>query len=569
MNKLKDRSAAARAFEAGGEFDRALALYREIGEHEPAGDLLRRIGEEESALKEYVLAAEVLSSKWANHLNAGRLLLEKARRVDLAIEQFQTGWSERPARNSIQCGFELARLHAGKGEIDRFRRLLDEADAMFDGPGFPFDGHFYSEIVRIALEPPLEAIALEVRDRALQATARALARGLDNRQTAGVMVSKWLGKSKLWPQALVSDAEFAVAAAAARPRRQHLVARNHTETHCLQVGRGEVTAACQALVSGEIFLGFEQGQICVLEPELEQVTELPKAHGAVVALSVDPLGQSIAALFEHKGGLKLCFFGKRPDGSYLSRAEIAITADGQSWLTPILQKGVERLVGVSEDVWLNVFDAASGLPRQHLRIADSDISGELPTAGFLLDLDPGNARSASRVTVLTHDQAEWVVFEPLDESFSPSGCKWLPGQKGVHSLRCAPLSWRHSPPSLALVGVDREGAVRAAEFYVDGYALQLIGSRVASTDAGYVGAAHAGSNTVVAVSRAGVDWLSVRGDRFRIAHKVEIELPTAVAVFATHRRDALVVCSRGLVARVAPPRRGVMTRNRSGDNPDL
>ena len=115
------------------------------------------------------------------------------------------------------------------------------------------------------------------------------------------------------------------------------------------------------------------------------------------------------------------------------------------------------------------------------------------------------------------------------------------------------------------------GAVRAAEFYVDGHVLQLVGSRVATSEGGYVGAAHAGSNTVVAVSPQGVDWLSVRGDRFRLSQhqKAEIGLPTAVAVFATHRRDALVVCSRGLVMRVPMPRRGVVSRNRSDDERDF
>jgi len=172
------------------------------------------------------------------------------------------------------------------------------------------------------------------------------------------------------------------------------------------------------------------------------------------------------------------------------------------------------------------------------------------------------------VTVVTHDQAEWVLLEPTDNWFSPSGCKWLPGRTGAFSLRCAPLSWRHSPPSLALAGVDREGAVRAAEFYTDGHSLQLVGSRVASTNVGYVAAAHAGSNLVVAVSSMGVDWLSVRGDRFRLAHKVELGIPTAVAVFATHSRDALVVCSRGLVMRVVPPRRGAMTKKHGGAERD-
>ena len=57
LKKLNDLAAAAQAFEAAGEVDRAIELYRQIGRHEAAGDLLRRIGEEEAALAEYAVAA--------------------------------------------------------------------------------------------------------------------------------------------------------------------------------------------------------------------------------------------------------------------------------------------------------------------------------------------------------------------------------------------------------------------------------------------------------------------------------------------------------------------------------
>ena len=53
-------AAAALAFEAAGEFDRAIGLYRTLGDHVAAGDLLRRIGEEDAALEEYRLAARLL-----------------------------------------------------------------------------------------------------------------------------------------------------------------------------------------------------------------------------------------------------------------------------------------------------------------------------------------------------------------------------------------------------------------------------------------------------------------------------------------------------------------------------
>src|SRR4030095_346484 len=49
LHKLHDYLAAARAYEAAGDVDRALALYRKCGEHALAGDLLRGAGEEDTA----------------------------------------------------------------------------------------------------------------------------------------------------------------------------------------------------------------------------------------------------------------------------------------------------------------------------------------------------------------------------------------------------------------------------------------------------------------------------------------------------------------------------------------
>jgi hypothetical protein len=63
---------------------------------------------------------------------------------------------------------------------------------------------------------------------------------------------------------------------------------------------------------------------------------------------------------------------------------------------------------------------------------------------------------------------------------------------------------------------------------------------------------------VVALSPVGIDWLSFRGDRFRLSQKVqkaELGFSSAVACFATHSRDAVVICSHGLVIRVPMPRR--------------
>ena len=554
-NKLNDRAAAARAFEAAGEFDRALALYRGLGQHEPAGDLLRRIGEEEAAIAEYLLAANLLATGSTNHLAAGRLLLAKARRGDLAMEQFQAGWDRRPAANAMLCAVEMARLHAARGAIEPIRNLLDQADALFESPLSSFDGSLYDEMVRMAAEPALEPFAEELRDRALSAMAGSLRLGVENRRSPGAMVSKVFGRSMLWPAPLVSDADFAVDAASEKPRPQPVSRHLDLPVEGLQIGRGNVTAACQASVSGEIFLGFDSGLVCVFGPEREQVVEVPKNSDPVIALAVDPHGQTFAVLYSTHRGMVLSCFSKRPDGSYRSRPDIQISAAHERWLTPILPLGVERLFGLFEGEDLAVFDAASGMVRERRRI-DQDGPAWAATA-LLVSAGPRGGPSGSALAVLTHDGGRWFVVDARGKLGRLTGCRWQPAVGGLHCLRSVPLSWRHAPPVLELAGVDQSGAVHAAEFYMDEESIQVVASRVATTLGGYLGAAHAGTNTVVAVSQKGIEWLSFAGDRFRLSKKVEMSLPSAVACFASHARDALVVCSSGLLVRVAAPRRGI------------
>ena len=175
---------------------------------------------------------------------------------------------------------------------------------------------------------------------------------------------------------------------------------------------------------------------------------------------------------------------------------------------------------------------------------------------------PRAGQARRKVTVLTHDQTHWVVLDPADDRLYPTGCRWLPAEAGPHSLQSVPISCRHAPPVLELVGLDRNGAVHAAEFHVDEHTVQLLASRVATTPGGYVAASHAGTNMVVAVSGTGIDWLSFHGDRFRLSQRVECSLPSAVGCFAAHSRDALVACSRGLMIRVPPPRYTARGKNR-------
>src|SRR5262249_23927868 len=93
LERGNDVPGAARAFEAAGEVDRALQLYRQRGDHVEAGDLLRRAGEEDAALAEYQVAAHRLAASGQGLLAAGELMRVKTGRPDLALPYFAAGWA--------------------------------------------------------------------------------------------------------------------------------------------------------------------------------------------------------------------------------------------------------------------------------------------------------------------------------------------------------------------------------------------------------------------------------------------------------------------------------------------
>ncbi len=170
LKKVNDPAAAAKAFEAAGAADRAIELYRQLGQHTAAGDLLRRIGEEDAAVAEYLVAADrAAAATPPDYHAAGTILKVHARRPELAIEHFRKGWGGAPASNATLCAVELALIHGELGEIAPIRGLLDEADAFFRSIGSNRDAEtFYNTTTMMARATPAMApYAEEVRDRSL------------------------------------------------------------------------------------------------------------------------------------------------------------------------------------------------------------------------------------------------------------------------------------------------------------------------------------------------------------------------------------------------------------------
>ncbi len=430
--------------------------------------------------------------------------------------------------------------------------LLEEADALFDAPGQPYNGFFYNEVTRLALLPAMESRADDLRDRVLESTVRKLRQGVEGGQSAQALVSDLLGKSKLWPAPLVSDAEFAATAELKRGRAR-ASAPNRDPLMTATQTNGIVTAACQAAVTGELFLGFASGRVLSFRAERDQVVMVAEINQPVVGLAVDPVGKTLVAVCQSgQTGILSCF-GRIPDGRFRRRPEVYFSRRSDFWLTTIVPWGMEQLVGVGEGRELRIIDGASGMVWQEVTIAGE--TQEQPATAILLLTGSLTDASKSRLVVLTHDGPRWVVCDLDGTQRSLTPFRWQPGIPGSSTLRSVSISSRFVPPCLDLLGLDASGAVHAAEFHVEDGSFELVAERVASTPGGYLAAARAGTNGVVAIAAKRIDWLTASAERFSLLQTVNVGLHSAVACFnSPSTREILVVCADGFIARVVTPR---------------
>ena len=283
---------------------------------------------------------------------------------------------------------------------------------MFETPDYPYDGYFYNEIVRMADDPAIASIAEEVRDRALQATARSFRRGLENRRTPPWSRSCWAGQS-CGRRPSSADAEFAVTNELKRSV-ETIVHREPLPGHSLQIGAGQSSRrACQAAVTGELFLGFENGLVCIYRPESEQVVEVATNLGPVTGLAVDPDGQTVVVLYESAPRARHVLLRKAPDGSYRSQPGDRDSAVAGGWLTPILPMGVERLVGFSDGQ-----DAHRLTPRPDWPASDGGSPKTIAHARAAVLLAAGSAEAVRRSRLVTSSpttSTQWVVPRPIDD----------------------------------------------------------------------------------------------------------------------------------------------------------
>jgi hypothetical protein len=565
LRKLGDELAAARAFEAAGEVDQALALYRQRGDHILAAELLLRLGEEEAAVVEYRLAAEQLAARRSGDLGAGELLLMKAGRPDLALPYFQAGWAKRPEGSALRCAVHLARLYAQETPPERLRPLLAEASEFFAPPGQEgAAAQFCNEIARLAETDHLANLRDDLRDWALLSLAAKLRQRAELKMRSGDVIATLFSPGQTWAPALVSDANHAWRAAINRPVAPPAPTRLPMGVTSVRVGHGTVTAACFAPETGEVFLGFDNGEAACFRAASGEVVSLPEDPYApraagVTSLAVDEEGRLLVVCREdrNESNMSVSSYARDAAGGYRREGNV-FYRHGAAGLAPALGwVDGEYILGLWDGEKVNfcrgaLLVYAGSVAPPHDAESVSDVL-------LLVGLSP--PPRALTVLLLAASTA-WCGTARLGEQLPagsagmvPLPLRWRPTLPENSSLRQAPLAWvQRGPDHVELAGLGENGTVYWSALQLGVQQQRVRATNVEVRAEGYLAATLLRPGFVAGVARTSIDWLRSGPDYFTRHSTTRVFLPSAVACcpsYPTH--ELLVVCQDGVVVRVPAP----------------
>jgi len=552
LTKVGDRLAAGGAFEAAGELDRAVALYREAGQHALAGDALRRAGEDEAALVEYRRAAEELVAKTGSYLAAGDLLATRALRPDLALDYFSEGWARRPELNDVACALRLAQHYADQHNHVDLDRLVSEADDYLSSSGNDSEAtQFYNDIARLADCKGLEAIRDDLRDRALLGLAAKLRQRANNELHQGRLVSTMLGQSGAWQPALVSDAAYAVQGAA-----KHLAARDNRQSPydfgntALHLPNGLVTAACSATETGNIFLGFANGDVVYFCPARNEVMQLPGNQlPGVTSLATDATGRLLVALrCDEDRPPVLTSYVKNPEGPFVVTEQRRLSdGPGPYWLTQVYGSIGDNLVAVCDGFELKFLRGLRLHPDGNL---GPSLAQENPISAVLLP--PPRGPQPHPFALVFLEGRLWHVNAGEIQELS---LNWKPGVPRGNQLRSANLSCvLREIDRLEVVTLDEPGIIHWLMIGVREKSFKILANHYKVVNGGYSAAALLRAGFAVGVAPTHVDWIRPRAKGLDVSARTKITLPRAVACFPSPMTGELVIiCSNGVLARLPIP----------------
>jgi tetratricopeptide (TPR) repeat protein len=542
LKRLGDALAAAQEYEAAGDLDRALELYRQRHEHFRAGDLLRRAGEEQEAVAEYRIAVDRSVTDGGTYYRAGELMRTRAGLPDLAVPYYLAGWDQRPTGSPVPCAVRLAEHYTEDGDRDRLLALARQADDFLADPGSREEAAaFYNTLARLADRLP--DLRDDLRDRALVGIARKLREGAP----AAELASTLLGEAQVWPAGLVSDAQFAL-----RPRGPQAGAASPCTLVTVRARIAVVRAVCQAANTGELFLGFESGEVKCYRPHTGEIGTVADEGRPILSLATTAAGDAVVVLSQ-----------RSPDRFVLKSLVKAPTFTVSSWqilydmeepqLCPgLLGEAARFHVGVRSVGQMRFFSGPTLVPFNTLQLEHKGCA--VGHATLLWSRDCGGFGP----TVFTLYQSSFVYRDEDCGVWESNGGGWTPGVLPNSSLAQPVVGGLTTDEGWELAGIDGEGNLHYSDVRREGGKLSVVTppSRLWPNPR-FSAVAILQPGRLAAVTAKAVHWLRRGLDGLKPAGTASVALPLAVACFRHQRgRAALVVCADGTVAHVPAPERG-------------
>ncbi len=450
--KLLDRRGAAREWEAAGNIDRAIEIYRQLGENVLAGDLLQKVGEVDLALKEYRIAAGKLVDS-QRHFQAGSLLIDKARRLDLALEIFAAGWEKRPKGQHFDCFQALFRHFCESGNLPAFHRLRLEAERDVDLWNLETASTFFNLTRELSRHPHLANDGDDLRDGIMVQIARRLRTEMQHTQGKNPVgkVAALMPAAKGWGTPAIQDAQFAA---------KHPTATSRTwdrlEPKRFTVSSHRVTAWWQDLQSGVLYFGNARGQLLCFDPRTENVTEITAIDGSILAITGTRYGQSLVSLSAPRRSNLRLSIASRERGYRQIEERVFDRLPSHALLLPLVANDEQRHVAVT-DCHSLILQSLENRGNHSTQLMDSVMEGV-----------PGKG------TLITHGLKNWLYWEgrsrtwilplPFDPTGAPFSFSNAEAWGSKFMLEGPPLlATSTAPDRFELQGLTEKGALRIVQ----------------------------------------------------------------------------------------------------------
>ncbi|MCB9895977.1 MAG: hypothetical protein H6839_16205 [Planctomycetes bacterium] len=535
LQKLNDPLSAARSFEAAGEVDEAVRLYRKIGQHVPAGDLLRKAGDEPAALDEYRTAGRLLADG-GEYKSAGELLMAKSADPEEALYFFRQGWRARPHPNSVPCAVHMAVIHADRDEPEKLVALTDEADRFFNPPGNEATAaHYYNMLATLARRESLQRRRAELHDRALNGLANKL------RQRSGA-THTLLFESKAWSNALVSDAQFALRAEARRRPRQG--PKTDGIVSSVQIATGVVTCASMSEQTGQLFVGFRDGRIFGFSPSKGTVL-VRDAGPPVLALACNEQGELVTAMHHAPDDWRdfSCYVRAR-DGQYQrGRGNLLLWHDTRLLCAGEVQGRNQTVLEDNSRSQLSLRQGEGLDP-----YVDYDAPATSAVAAALV-----RTGNVTGLLVVGDRKVYWLptlnALRTVTE-WQSAASHWRP----MGFIAGAELSIRPGVPGdIEMAGRNEHGSLYWSGMKAGTFGLRCE-SRIVAARGDYLCAALHAPGKVAGVTGSHVNWFRKDGEGFALKSITQVSTPDAVAAFhCADTNELLVLSGQGRVSMISVP----------------